>query len=263
MSTKPQGQLSVEERRQAILNLLDRKGRVTVQEIKSRFSTSAVTARSDLDALSSTGALVRCHGGGIRQLTEGPDHPLRVRENIFHEEKTRIARAAVSLLQPYETVILCSGSTSAEVANQLRRAPPEHVTVITYALNIASRLADVANVSLVMVGGILRQVSSAFVGPHAEQVMRSMHADHCFLSTVGLDLEVGLTTLDIMEAQLNLLMIQAARQVTVLADSSKFGRRSLAVIAEIAMVQRVITDTGAPADAVEALRARGVEVILA
>jgi DeoR family transcriptional regulator, aga operon transcriptional repressor len=93
--------------------------------------------------------------------------------------------------------------------------------------------------------------------------MRSMHADHCFLSTVGLDLEVGLTTLDIMEAQLNLLMIQAAREVTVLADSSKFGRRSLAVIAELTMVQRVITDTGAPADAVEALRARGVEVILA
>ena len=82
MSTKPQGQLSVEERRQAILNLLDRKGRVTVQEIKSRFSTSAVTARSDLDALSSTGALVRCHGGGIRQLTEGPDHPLRVRLSL-------------------------------------------------------------------------------------------------------------------------------------------------------------------------------------
>jgi len=169
----------------------------------------------------------------------------------------------VGLLQPFETVILCSGSTSAEVASQLRRAPLEHVTVITYALNIASRLADVANISLVMVGGILRQVSSAFVGPHAEQVMRSMHADHCFLSTVGLDLEVGLTTLDIMEAQLNLLMIQAAREVTVLADSSKFGRRSLAVIAELTMVQRVITDTGAPADAVEALRARGVEVILA
>jgi len=263
MSTKPQGQLSVEERRQEILSLLDRKGRVTVQEIKSRFRTSAVTARSDLDALSSTGALVRCHGGGIRQLTEGPDHPLRVRENIFHEEKTRIARAAVALLQPYETVILCSGSTSAEVASQLRRTTLEHVTVITYALNIASRLADVANVSLVMVGGILRQVSSAFVGPHAEQVMRSMHADHCFLSTVGLDLEVGLTTLDIMEAQLNLLMIHAARQVTVLADSSKFGRRSLAVIAELALVQRVITDTGAPAGDVEALRARGVEVILA
>jgi DeoR/GlpR family transcriptional regulator of sugar metabolism len=263
MATKAHGQLSVEERRREILHLLDLKGRVTVQEIKSRFCTSAVTARGDLDALSSTGALVRCHGGGIRQLTEGPDHPLRVRESILHEEKTRIARAAVGLLRPFETVILCSGSTSAEVASQLRRSPLENITVITYALNIASRLADVANVSLVMVGGILRQVSSAFVGPHAEQVIRSMHADHCFLSTVGIDLEVGLTTLDIMEAQLNRLMIQAAREVTVLADSSKFGRRSLAVIAELTQVQRVITDSGVPAKTVEALRARGVEVIVA
>lgn len=262
MASKAQPHLSVEERRREILNLLDRKGRVTVHELKSRFGVSAVTARSDLDALSSAGAIVRSHGGGIRQLTEGPDQPLRVREGIRHEEKLRIARAAVGLLKPFETVILCSGSTSAEVAGQLRKSSLENITVITYALNIASRLADASNISLVMVGGILRQVSSAFVGPHAEQVIRSMHADHCFLGTVGLDLEVGLTTLDIMEAQLNRLMIHAARQVTVLADSSKFGRRSLTSIAEITMVQRVITDTGAPADIVAGLRARGVEVIL-
>ena len=98
------------------------------------------------------------------------------------------------------------------------------------------------HISVVMVGGILRQVSSAFVGPHAEQVMRSLHADHCFLGTVGLDLDVGLTTLDIMEAQLNQVMIRAARQVTVLADSSKFGERSLAVISDFSNVKRLITD---------------------
>jgi DeoR/GlpR family transcriptional regulator of sugar metabolism len=242
---------------------LERKGRVTVHELKGRFGVSAVTARSDLDALSSAGAIVRSHGGGIRQLTEGPDQPLRVRESIRNEEKARIARAAVNLLKPFETVILCSGSTSAAVASQLRKAPLENITVITYALNIAARLADAPNISMVMVGGILRQVSSAFVGPHAEQVIRTMHADHCFLGTVGLDLEVGLTTLDIMEAQLNRLMIHAAREVTVLADSSKFGRRSLVAIAELASVQRVITDTEAPAESVAALRAMGIEVILA
>ena len=262
MASKPQGQLSAEERRREILDLLDRQGRVTVHELKGRFGISAVTARSDLDALSSAGVIVRSHGGGVRQLTEGPDQPLRVRESIRHEEKERIAKAAVRLLKPFETVILCSGSTSAAVAAQLRRAAIDHLTVITYALNIASRLADATNISLVMVGGILRQVSSAFVGPHAEQVIRTMHADHCFLGTVGLDLDVGLTTLDIMEAQLNRLMIHAAREVTVLVDSSKFGRRSLVSIAEVSSVQRVITDTGAPSEVVNGLRERGVEVLL-
>ncbi len=262
MASNEPSPLSSEERRREILHLLDQKGRITVTELKTRFGVSAVTARSDLDALSANGALVRSHGGGIRQLTEGPDHPLRVRESIRHDEKTRIARAAVALLQPFESVLLGSGSTSAEVAGQIRRSSIENVTVITYALNIAARLADASNVSLVMVGGILRQVSSAFVGPHAEQVMRSLHADHCFLGTVGLDLDIGLTTLDIMEAQLNQLMIAAAREVTVLADSSKLGRRSLALIADLSKVQRVITDCAASPDDIDRLRQRGVQVIV-
>jgi DeoR/GlpR family transcriptional regulator of sugar metabolism len=262
MASKGPSPLSSEERRREILQLLDEKGRITVLELKNRFGVSAVTARSDLDALSASGALVRSHGGGIRQLTEGPDHPLRVRESIRHDEKTRIARAAVALLKPFESVLLCSGSTSAEVASQIRRSSLENVTVITYALNIASRLSDASNVSLVMVGGILRQVSSAFVGPHAEHVMRTLHADHCFLGTVGLDPDIGLTTLDIMEAQLNQLMISSAREVTVLADSSKLGRRSLAVISDLSKVQRIITDFGAPTEMVARLRDRGLEVVV-
>jgi len=117
--------------------------------------------------------------------------------------------------------------------------------------------------SLVMVGGMLRHVSSAFVGPHAEQMIDSLHADHCFLSTVGMDLEVGLTTLDIMEAQLNRRIITAATQVSVIADSSKFGHRSLSVITDFRSVHRLITDTGAPSEAVEKLRSQGIEVSLA
>jgi len=259
----PRVVLSAEERRREIVQLLDKHGRITVNELKGRFGVSAVTARSDLDALSASGALVRSHGGGIRPLTESPDHSLRIRESIHQEEKARIALAAAALLKPHDTVILCSGTTSAGVARELRRSAPENLTVITYALNVAVQLADLPNISLVMVGGILRQVSSAFVGPHAEQVMRSLHADHCFLGTVGLDLEIGLTTLDIMEAQLNQLMIRAARQVTVLADSSKFGARSLAVISDLSAMKRLITDTGAPPEPVATLRNRGIEVVLA
>ena len=89
------------------------------------------------------------------------------------------------------------------------------------------------------------------------------YADHCFLSTVGLDVEVGLTTLDIIEAQLNRRMMESAAQVTVLADSSKFGHRSLSLISDFRSVQRVITDTNAPSADIEKLRGRGIEVILA
>lgn len=263
MSKPKADRLLGEERRREILAVLVKNGRITVEEVVRRFGVSAVTARGDLDTLSEKGSLVRSHGGGIRPLAAAPEHPLRVREGIHHEEKRRIAQAAAQLIRPSQTVILCTGSTSAELAGQIRRSPPDGLTVITYALTIASTLSEAPGLRLVMVGGILRQESSAFVGPHAEQMMESLHADHCFLSTVGLDVEVGLTTLDIMEAQLNRRMIQAASRVTVLADSSKFGHRSLSLISDFRCIHRVITDTGAPAADVEKLRSRGTEVLLA
>lgn len=262
-STRTPNRLLAEERRREILRVLEENGRVTVEEVVRRFGVSAVTARGDLDALSERGALVRSHGGGIRPLAAVPEHPLKAREAIRGDEKLRIAQLAVQLIRPSQTVILCTGSTSAALANQIRLNCPANLTVITYALNIASILADVPNLSLVMVGGMLRHVSSAFVGPHAEQMIDSLHADHCFLSTVGLDVEIGLTTLDIMEAQLNRRIIAAATQVTVIADSSKFGHRSLSVIADFRSVHRLVTDTGAPFDGVERLRAQGIEICLA
>lgn len=262
VTQRPQTRLLTEERRREIADIVERLGRITITDIRRLFGVSAVTARADLDALSASGSVVRSHGGGIRPLVNGPDYPLKVRESIRHDEKVRIARAALQLIQPSQTVILCTGSTSAELAAQIRRANLEHLTVITYALNIALQFADTPHVSLVMIGGILRHVSNAFVGPQAEHMMGSLHADHLFLSTVGVDLEAGMTTLDILEAQLNSRMTRAAREVTVIADSSKFGHRSLSVSAALNQVHRIITDEEAPRDMVNALRARKIEVTL-
>ncbi len=255
--------LSGEERRREILKTLTQSGRITVEEVVRRFDVSAATARADLDALRDAGELVRSHGGGIRPLAVNPEHPLKVREGIHHAEKVRIAQAAARLIQPLSTIILCTGSTSNELAEQLQKECPPNLTVITYALSIAIRLADVPQISLILVGGFLRNPSTAFVGPHAEHMLQSLHADHCFMSTVGLDPEVGITTLDIMEAHLNQRMIESAAQVTVLADSSKFGHRSLSLISDFRAIHRVITDDKAPTAAVQTLRARGVEVLLA
>src|SRR5947209_4163047 len=183
LNPKP-NRLLTEERRREILGVLDQDGRITVEDVARRFGVSAVTARSDLDALSESGNLIRSHGGGIKPLAAVPEHPLRVREGMRHAEKVRIAKAAAALIRPTQTVILCTGSTSCELAREIRRNPPPNLTVITYALNIALLLADDPGISLVMLGGILRHTSTAFVGPQAEHMMHSLHADHCFLSTV-------------------------------------------------------------------------------
>lgn len=255
--------LLAEERRREIVQVLDEHGRITVDDVVSRFGVSAVTARGDLDLLSEGGLLVRSHGGGIRPLAAAPEHPLRVRENMHSDRKLRIAEAAADLIKPYQTIVLCTGSTSVELARAIRRRGFDGLQVITYALNIASLLVDVPRLNLIMIGGLVRQVSCAAVGPQAEQMVQALHADHCFLSAVGLDTRVGLTTLDIMEAQLNRFLIKNSSEVTVIADSSKFGIRSLSLVTDFTSISRIITDAEAPSDQVQELRSRGLQVVLA
>lgn len=251
-----------EERRQKIHEIIDENGRIMIDEIVSTFKVSAVTARGDLDVLAKRGEAVRSHGGAVRQLNPTVDYPLRFKEILHHAEKVRIARAAVELLKPQQTVILDSGTTTAQIARQINTTRIRPLTVITHALNVAYELAEADGVSLIMIGGLLRQASSSFVGPQAERILQDLRADHLFLAVDGLDPDVGFSTPDILEAQLNTIMMQISREVTVVADASKLGRRSLSVIGRIESAQRIITDQRISANVAAALRARGVNVII-
>lgn len=254
--------LLVEERRRRILKILEERGRVTVHELVSEFGVTTVTVRSDLDALAELGSLQRSHGGAVR-LLEGTDYPVRFKAALHQDEKTRIGRAAARLVKPTQTVILDSGSTTLAVAHQLRDGRPGPLTVVTNSLDISMDLAELPFVSVIMVGGLLRQVSRSFVGPQAEQMMRQIHADHLFLGVDGITLDAGPSTPDILEAQLNGLMVSAADEVTVVSDASKFGRRSLSVICPMRSVRRVITDSSISPETVQELERMGVQVIVA
>ena len=251
-----------EERRRKILEYLERDGRVTVENLVKSLAVSAVTVRGDLDALSLAGSLVRTHGGAVRQLNPVQDYPVEVKATVHHAEKERIGRAAVKLIEPGQTIILDSGSTAAEVAAAIKAQKLTQITVITNALNIARSLAETPNISLIMIGGILRQVAGSFVGPQAEQMLRDLHADHFFLAVDGFDPQIGPSTPDSLEAQLNGLMMQISKEVTVIADASKFGRRSLSVIGDISRIHRVITDRRVQDEMATSLRERGIEVII-
>jgi DeoR family transcriptional regulator of aga operon len=258
MSRHPR--LLVEERRRKIAELVESQDRVRVEELVARFGVSAVTIRGDLDALAGTGVLVRSHGGALKRIRDAEDMPIDVKETLHHEEKVRIGRAAAQSIRGGETVILDSGTTTAEVARQIRLRRPDSLTVITNALNVAMVLANLPSVRVIMIGGILRQMSYSLVGPSAEQTLKGLHADRLFLGVDGLDPEIGLMTPDPLEAQLNATMIEVSRNVVVVADSSKFERRSLSVIAKLDRVHKVITDSRVAPAVVAALRARNVEV---
>jgi DeoR family transcriptional regulator of aga operon len=254
--------LLVEERRRRILELLEDQERVTVDELVGRFGVSAVTIRGDLDALAGLGAVVRSHGGALKRGEAPEDVPITVKETLHHAEKVRIGHAAAQMICDGETVILDSGTTTAEIARQIRFLKVRSLNVITNALNIAMELANLPHVRLIMIGGVLRQMSYSLAGPPAEQTLRALHADRVFLGVDGLDPEIGLMTPDVVEAQLNAVMIQVSREVIVAADASKFQRRSLSVIAKLDVVHKVITDSGVGPDVLSALRARNVDVIV-
>lgn len=253
--------LLAEERRRKILAMVEESGQVTITDLVSRLKVSAVTARGDLDALATIGAVVRSHGGAVRRQEPTRDYPVHFKAALHKAEKARIGRAAARMIQPNETIILDSGTTTVEIARHLKAANVQNVTVITNALNIATELSDAPGVSLIMIGGILRQISTSFVGPQAEHMLRELHAHRLFLAVDGLDLETGPSTPDILEAQLNGLMMEIALDTTVVADSSKLGRRSLSKIGGFERVNRLITDTHAPADFVKSLRSRNIEVV--
>lgn len=254
--------LLVEERRRRICDLLQETGRVTVVALARRFATSAVTIRADLAALERAGALVRSHGGALPP-RDGFDQPLTIKETLHHAEKERIARLAVSLIRDGETIILDSGTTTAEIAKQLREAPLESINVITNALNVAVLLAGAPMVRLIMPGGILRRESNSLSGHIGEAALAELRADRLFLGADAIDPTLGVMTPHLPEARLNLKMIEIARQVIAVADSSKLLRRNLSLIAHVEQLDMLITDSAAPLAAVEELRRRGVEVLLA
>jgi DeoR family transcriptional regulator, aga operon transcriptional repressor len=257
----PRARLLTEQRRRNLLDLVDQNGQVTVADLVRRFSISAVTVRSDLDALASIGAIVRSHGGAVRRLEATQDYPLRTKETLHHIEKVRIGKAAAELVRAGETIILDSGSTTAEIARHLKKLKLPSLTVITNALNIAAELADHAGISLMMIGGLLRPISCSFVGPQAEAMMNDFHADRLFLAVDGFDLENGPSTPDVLEAQLNNVMIRSAKEVNVVADFSKLGRRSVSKIGPFDRIRRLITDKRAAPEFTEGLRKKGIEVI--
>ena len=255
--------LLAEQRRRRISDLIQQKGQITVGDLVEKFSISAVTARADLDVLSSQGMAVRSHGGAVRLVEPAQEYPLRLKKTLHHAEKVRIGRAAADLIEDNETVILDSGTTTAEIARHLKVRRLHSVTVITHALNIAGELMDAPDISVIMIGGLLRPVSCSFVGPQAEAMLKEFHADRFFLAVDGFDLEIGPSTPDVLEAQLNGLMMGISREVNVVADFSKLSRRSVSRIGPLSGVHRLITDTKAPAEFCEALRMAEIEVITA
>jgi DeoR/GlpR family transcriptional regulator of sugar metabolism len=249
-----------EERRTKIVQLLKENGKVRVRDLSTRFETSEVTIRNDLRELQDRGMVQRAHGGAVSPDAVIIEPTLKERTRSHAEEKRRIAAAAAELIHDNESIILDSGSTTQEIAKHIKSK--RNLKVITNGLNVAMELLGARDVQLILLGGVLRENSFSVVGHFAENMLNGLSADKLFIAGDGCDLEFGVSTPNLEESMVNQAMVRIAREKILVADSSKFGKRSLSRIVSLFELDKVITDKGLPEPLLTAMRSRGLEVIL-
>jgi len=259
MSKNNQNNLFQVERREQILNILEKEKRVMIIELCKQFNTTPVTIRSDLSILEKEGLLKRTHGGAVKSKTLFPGMALTEKEKLHLDEKLRIVKKAVKLIKKGDIIILDSGSTTSLLAKEIKNF--SGITVITSAINIASELSQ-SDIEVILTGGSLQKESSTLVGPFAEEVLQRISADKLFQGVDGIDFEVGLTTPNILEAKTSRVMMSVSGKNILLVDSSKFGRRSLGVIAKVKELDKIITTKKLSKDEIRQLVDYGVEVTI-
>jgi len=249
-----------EKRRNAILEVIRSEGSVSVKDLSHRFSKSEVTIRQDLNDLKALGLIRRAHGGALPVVEVAVESPILERSKICREEKQRIGIAAAAMIKDGETIVLDSGTTTQEIARNIRTR--QGLRVVTNGVNIAIELAGVRGIQIIMLGGVLREDSFSIVGHVAEEMLTEFAADKLFFGAAGCDPSFGPSTPTIEEARVNQAMARIARQRILVADSSKFEKRTLCRIIPLANVQTVITDTNLRESLQTELRDSGVELIL-
>lgn len=246
------------KRHQIILDKLSKEEYVEVLDLGKALNVSAVTIRKDLKLLEDKGLLFRTHGGASLRNPYIHDKPVVEKEKVFIEEKSGIAQAAAGLILENDSVIIASGTTAQALARAIQ--PKGKLTIVSSSLNVVLELIKHENTEVLQLGGYVRHTSSSVVGNFATQVLESISCSKLFLGVDGIDLEYGLTTSSSEEAQLNMKMLSSTQKTIVLADSSKFGKRSFAKICDLDQIDIVITDKGVSNAVLQKLRDSGIVV---
>jgi DeoR/GlpR family transcriptional regulator of sugar metabolism len=250
------------ERRQQILKLLGKDERVSVAELATRFGVSLSSIRRDLNYLHGSGWVQRTYGGALGQVRSSYETPFSERSVSHREEKNRIGKAAAQLIEPGETVCIDGGTTTECMIAYLAEKSP--LTVATFGLNIATRLVCCEDIIAIILGGILHRPSLTLGGVLTLDDAQSynLRFDKAFIAASGVSAEGGITNASLEEIPMKRRTMAAAKQTILLADSSKIGVIATGLIVPAHKIARLVTDSRAPMDEIEKLRALGVIVDL-
>ena len=235
----------------ALVEILQRDGRLDVAEMAAEFGTAEMTIRRDLDRIVAMGTARRVRGGAISLLMRGDELPFALRVLDRADAKGRIAAAVAGMVRDGEAVVLDSGTTAVMVGRELAG---RRLTVMPMSLHAASALSASESVRLLMPGGETRPGELAMIGPLALASIGALRFDTAVLTCCGLA-DGRVTTHNLGDAEVKQAVLRSAARVIVAADSSKFRQTALVVVCAATDVDVIITDTDAPPDVVGSLRA--------
>ena len=256
-----------QERHRLIVESLDGGSRLDVGDVSHELGVSEMTIRRDLKELEAAGLLRRVHGGAVRQLGRAyePPHSLRSQESTG--PKAAIGRATALLVEPGDAIAVDTGTTCQEAVRALQRAKRSQMTVVTASLRVAGEIASTfvldQDLRLIVVGGTVRPGELSMVGATARAVIRTMHVDKALIGVGGIDIHRGCTEFNVEDSEVKRQFIESAKQVIVLADSTKLGQVAFASVCGIDAVDVLVTDSAIHPNQVAAFEAAGVRVVIA
>jgi DeoR family transcriptional regulator, fructose operon transcriptional repressor len=255
----PRQQLLPADRLQVIADFIRERGSVRSRDLVQALGVTDETIRRDLARLAEQGLVRRAHGGALAvRPSDETDTAFRLREHA--PEKAAIGRRAAELVADGSSIILDSGTTTLGLARALRGK--QNLVVVTTAVTNAIELVGNPTMSVIMTGGMIRPSTFGASGQLAAATLRGLHVDQAFLAIHSVSVAGGLTYPSFEEVDAKRAMIEAAAEVILLADHSKFGRQALVRVAPITAVQRIITTAGIDPDEAAAIRELGIDLII-
>lgn len=254
-------QYVIQQRQQDLLALLTKNGRMLVGDLSERLAVSEITVRRDLELLARTGAVERFHGGGMIPCTvPAPSPHFEEKAELNVQEKILIAKTVAGLIKDGVTVTLNAGSTTLGIIKELK---DKSIRMVTNNA-MASAIIQESPAELICTGGEYNGLTRSFTGEFASHSLNKMNSDICILGANGVDAGSGVTSSVYKETFLNELMVNRCRgKVIIAADGSKIGMVHCFVSVPIEKVHMLVTTASANPEALDALRAAGVQVLVA
>ena len=251
--------MQAEIRKKTIINLISERGSLSVKDIVQRFNIAEITARRDLDELSSRGLIIRTHGGAIKSQASDLFFGRIKRGEIHKEAKEKICRYAVSLINENDVIYMDCGSTVYRLAKNISHL--KNLRVLTNSLLIVNELIKFPNIKINLIGGELDNERLALYGPVTENLLLRYKADKAFIGAGGVSLINGLSSNEEKEASITLKMAESASEVILLADASKFEKNSYYSYAPITLADKIITDKNISKEILDLYINNKVEVV--